>query len=78
MDNSKKPAEDEEKPVTCAQTGRRLTAGKNILEVREVMVAQGETNVVPLPGSLFFSGWKELVEFAAESQAASGLKRRVP
>ena len=75
MDSKKQV--DEEKPVTCAQTGKRLTAGKNVLEVREVMVAQGETNVVPLPGSLFFTSWKELLEFAAQSQA-SVFRRRVP
>lgn len=74
---SEKQVEEQERPVVCAQTGQRLTAGRNILEVREVMVAQGETKVVPLPGSLFFSTWKELHEYAAHAQAPA-LKRRVP
>ena len=68
----------EDKPVTCAYTGRTLKPGQNILEVREVLVNQEGTGAVSLPGSLFFSDWKALLEYAAESQTTLSIKRRVP
>ncbi len=82
-----KMTEEQPKPqenIKCSNSGRTLRAGQNILELREAIVDQNGTGIVPLPSSLYFSNWNDLLEYAKKYGAlpqkidSSIFKRRIP